>query len=410
MMPKLPPISTCTGCLVCVDACPHEALQGEYGPDGHIYPRCETGRCKECGRCEALCPVIGCDSGKGLLKPPEPVAAWSTRPDTRKRSASGGVFAEVAHAVLESGGVVIGAIMDQGGVRHYAAETLDELPLLQGSKYLQSNTTGIYRDTLDFLKAGRTVLFSGAPCQVAGVLRYVARGGWPGVLYSCDVICHGVPSASFFNNCVEHLGGREAQVVSFRDKSIGWRNNYVLQIQCREGSVCRQPYDESLFLKAYSAGTILRRSCFNCRFAALERASDFSLADFWGVDRARWPDEEKQGISLVIQRSDRAKKLISSNRHISSCPVTWKEALLNNPRLYEGRIGVNPFPPHSLLAFALRYFSFSMLACVYANAAPKTHFWWWPYKLMMRFSHRRNAEMQRSSMDKALMMTARWDK
>ena len=197
-MPNLPNTSDCCGCLACIDSCFCNALSINISADGFFYPFCDSTICKECGLCESVCPVLDILNFPRHDFKTQPFAAWSLNDETRLRSASGGGFAELAHQILREGGVVTGAMIKGTDVFHTIIELPEELQHLQGSKYLQSNTVEIYRKTLEYLQNDRTVLFSGTPCQVAALLRFVSNTRYSGMLYTCDLVCHGVPSRTFF--------------------------------------------------------------------------------------------------------------------------------------------------------------------------------------------------------------------
>lgn len=195
-MPKLASLSDCTGCNLCVDSCPTGAIMSIIDIEGHISYTINNDKCIECGKCERSCPVVTHYSyGTNELDKSFVYAAWSKDTLTRKNSASGGVFAELAKAILQRGGIVIGASMECNKVKHIEIDRVEDIPKLQGSKYTQSSTSGIFNIVKSHLLNGRLVLFSGLGCQVAALLKYVDKLESKENLFTVDLICGGVPSS-----------------------------------------------------------------------------------------------------------------------------------------------------------------------------------------------------------------------
>ncbi|NIA10443.1 MAG: F420H(2):quinone oxidoreductase [Nitrospiraceae bacterium] len=311
----------------------------------------------------------------------QPFAAWSLNDEARLRSASGGGFAELAYHILREGGVVAGAITKGIDVFHTIIESPEELRHLQGSKYLQSNTVGIYRKTLEYLQNGRTVLFSGTPCQAAALLRFVSHTQYSGILYVCDLVCHGVPSRTLFKTYLQNQKKKVQEIISFRDKTVSWKNSFAMTVKYADGKVRRREYPKDFFLRSFLFDLALRKSCYQCPFATLSRPVDISLGDFWGVKL--WPEQHEKGVSLVIVHSEKGMDLLKKTEGLEFHSTTWEEALPLNPRIYDGRNMMGRFPLRFFLAQALKYLPYPLLIKLYGNIIPKTHFWWWPYKFVL---------------------------
>jgi hypothetical protein len=300
------------------------------------------------------------------------------------------VFAELAAATVAGGGQVAGARMDGLNVRHDLAETAQEALRFSGSKYLQSETEGIYRRVREQLNAGHPVLFSGTPCQVAGLLNMCV--GKPGrdKLTTCEVVCHGVPSRRFWSRYVGETRKSPSAVLSFRDKLEGWLNSFAMTFEeAGSGTAVRSSFREGdLFLRAFLKGLILRNSCYDCPFAALPRLSDITLADFWGL--RRFPAEQADGVSLVIVNTNRGMDLLRATPGLTLHPVGLDEAVPANPRVVEGtsRLPWRSFVTRRYLETALRFCSLIVLDKLFTGRIPKWQFWWWPYKLAWRFRAR----------------------
>ncbi len=231
----------------------------------------------------------------------------------RKNSSSGGVFHLFAESVIKDGGVVFGAKFDSSfDVVHGYAEDMDGVRSFMGSKYVQSSVGSAYRDAESFLKSGRKVLFSGTPCQIAALKKYLGKEYRN--LITVDFICHGVPSRRVFR---EYLGevakGREIAKVNFRDKTEGWRV-FSLKVDFADGSTYRKNLEEDPFVCGFLKNLYLRPSCYQCAYRGFERPADVTLADFWGVQNIMPEIYDDKGTSIVIIRKDSLEKLIEDKK------------------------------------------------------------------------------------------------
>lgn len=242
---------------------------------------------------------------------PRAYAAWALDEAVRLNSSSGGVFTILARHILAQGGVVYGVAWNTDGelsVRHVRLDSLPELKLLNGSKYLQADPGHAYRDIKKDLKEGKTVLFSGTPCQAAA-LRACLKKPWDS-LFIIDIACHGVPSKNLFDayrQDYERSTGRQISCINFRDKTHGWNHYSVMKFH-RDGSGSgARIYTEDLFMQAYLSDICLGEACYNCPHASGPRTSDLTLADFWGAGyfHPKWDDS--RGISLLLASTPAGK-------------------------------------------------------------------------------------------------------
>ena len=239
----------------------------------------------------------------------------------REKSSSGAVFYEFARRVIENGGVVYGARYDEDwSVVHGHTESMDGIDDFLGSKYVQSNVADEYKDAEKNLKAGRTVLFSGTPCQIEG-LKYFLGKEYENLL-TVDFICHGVPSPAVWKNYLNEVAnGREVRSISFRDKTEGWLH-FSLRMDFSDGSQHRQTQQEDLFMKGFLQDIYLRPSCYQCRFKTVERNSDITLADYWGVNKVLPDMFDDKGTSLILIHSEAGKSLWTDVRDgFRSCQI-----------------------------------------------------------------------------------------
>ncbi len=358
-----------------------------FDREGFAFPKCDASNCVECGACTKTCPVVL----PGMTKPrpgfPLLFAGWATTPEYRRDGSSGGVFAALAAHTIAAGGLVAGARTDGLTVRHDVASTLEEMRGFQGSKYLQSETAGIYRRVLNHLEGGRRVLFSGTPCQVAGMIKLAARRRGQENLSTCEVACMGVPSLAIWRRYVEEAGDDLDEVVSFRDKQEGWESSFAVTLRAGgHGRTVRSTYREGdFFLRAFEGCLIMRNSCYDCPFAAHPRLANVTLADFWGLRQC--PAERPKGVSLVVANDQAGLDALHACSDLELSPVSWEEALIANPRVYEGQslLPWRGFIARRLLGIALRHGSPLLLRRIYGGSIPRWRFWWWPYKVALRW-------------------------
>ncbi|MDQ0289859.1 4Fe-4S dicluster domain-containing protein [Oligosphaera ethanolica] len=212
----------CTGCFACADICPSNAIQGQYIDDA-LYPIIDNASCTQCGLCTKVCPAKKDYVYERENAEVQTFAAWSTDVALRKAGASGGVFGAIAKTFIQNGGEVYGATIDQLRIKHTSINQIEDIPLLQNSKYQQGDLTGIYKEICKKLENKKSVLFSGTPCQVAALLSYLNCKKVTGDLITVDFICGGFPTEKplklFLQTCKESV----QSICSFRNKNHGWK-------------------------------------------------------------------------------------------------------------------------------------------------------------------------------------------
>lgn len=329
--------SLCCGCSACAAACTHDSIRMEADSDGFAYPVIDPDTCVDCGACRRTCPASPDNRDSTPLHPPESVlAAWNLDDTIRRQSSSGGVFTPVAELILADGGVVIGASFeDELVLRHVEVESPLELERLRGSKYLQSELPhALLRRIRTVLASGRKVLFTGTPCQVAGLRRFIRKES-PN-LVCVDILCHGVPSSRLFRKQLAHEGipPSETTGYAFRDKSRGWKSYSTGPIP-RRGIGRRRVATSDPFMIAFLRDYALRSSCYSCPFAQTSRTGDLTLGDFWGVHRSHpHLDLDDKGTSLVLVGTDKGRQILDSIGHrIFQESVPIESAFNGNPIL-----------------------------------------------------------------------------
>lgn len=298
----------CVGCHACQVACPHNAISMTADSSGFLYPVVDLEECTECGRCKRACPVLNPPPANSM---PEAYACIARDDALREASSSGGVFGLLGQQVVDAGGVVFGAVLDESlDVVHDWAESDESLSRLRRSKYVQSRTGDTYRWVRDALKSDRKVLFSGTPCQVAGLKSYLGRDY--DQLLCVDIVCHGVPSPRVWRRYLEYLERlyqAKPVTAAFRRKDEGWRKS-SLAVGFDSGAEHRMTLREDPFLRAFLSDVCLRPSCYACKFKGLERSADITLADFWGVERVAPEMDDDRGTSLVLVHSPAGREAL----------------------------------------------------------------------------------------------------
>ncbi len=300
----------CCGCSACVQACPKQCISFEEDEQGFRYPLADKAICVDCGLCEKVCPVLNAG------EPRQPLAVYAAinpNEEIRKGSSSGGIFTALAEAVLNEGGVVFGArFNDQWEVVHAYTESKEGLAPFRGSKYVQSRVGETYRQAKTFLQQGRKVMYTGTPCQIAGLKRYLGKEY--DQLLTVDVVCHGVPSPLVWRDYLRDITANNlSQIASinFRDKSTGWKN-FRLKINKSDGQVfVDESNRENLYMQAFLGNFSLRPSCHACIAKSGKCGSDFTIADYWGITKTNTSFIDDNGVSSIIVNDLKAENILS---------------------------------------------------------------------------------------------------
>ena len=324
----------CVGCGACAQVCPKSAITMHPDDDGFLHPAVNTAQCVRCGICVEVCPVI---SGIKADNNPIAYAAKCNNDAIRLTSSSGGIFTLLAEKVIEQGGVVFGAAMDRDlSVVHIAVNTKEELSKLRGSKYVQSRIGDTYKQAREFLNQGKTVYFSGTPCQIEGLLKFLRKPYEN--LITQDVVCHGVPSPLVWDRYVKRQEEKHHSAikqVDFRCKQFGWRE-YRVRLYFQGGASFSQRKNKDPFMRCFLSDLCLRPSCYDCLFKKQDKASDFTLADFWGIQNYLPQMDDNRGISLVVCNTPKAQALFEQIKH-SICfeEVCLQDVAQHNTAMYQ---------------------------------------------------------------------------
>ena len=337
-MPKLANNKQCCGCGTCENICPRSCIEMRQDEKGFLYPKIDGNKCISCGMCEKSCPVLNYKT-KSPTVIKAVYAAYTNDEKIRLESSSGGIFSEIAEYVLQSGGVVFGCAMSEDCKKawHIMIEKPKDLKYLRGSKYLQSEIRHTYRETKEALKQQRLVLYSGTPCQIAGLKAYLGNNTYNNLL-TVDVICHGVSPQLVWENylcTLENKFSANADTISFRNKLYGWKN-FNLSCSFKNGLEYHGKVGYDLFLRGFVSDYYLRESCYNCKFKGKNIQSDITLGDFWGIDNVLPEINDDKGVSVVLVHSKKGQSAINSiSNKIKLFEVSEQNALASNPAYYK---------------------------------------------------------------------------
>lgn len=323
----------CCGCSACVSVCPKHSISFLEDKEGFLYPKVDLETCIDCGLCEKVCPVINQESER------EPLAVYAAKNDDesiRVKSSSGGIFTLLAEKVIDEGGVVFGArFNEKWEVIHDYTETKDGLEPFRGSKYVQSNIGESYQQTETFLKAGRKVMFTGTPCQIAGLKKFLRKDYEN--LFTVDFVCHGVPSPLVWRMYLEEESIRfgkdinAVEEINFRDKSTGWKT-YSISIKLSKNIVSSAVFTDNNYMGAFLSNLSLRPCCYQCPAKAGKSGANITIGDFWGIENVMPELDDDRGISVLVNYNE-GNSLFKALQTVS-----YGEILVANPCLVKSVI------------------------------------------------------------------------
>ena len=301
----------CCGCHACVQKCPRQCISMQEDCEGFLYPKIDVASCVECGLCEMVCPMLNVSESR---EPMEVCAVKSADDKVRMASSSGGLFTMLAEQTIAEGGAVFGAKFSEGCqmVLHSAAEDMDGVAAFRGSKYVQSVIGDSYQQAERMLKAGRKVLFSATPCQIAGLKRYLGKEYEN--LLTVDVVCHGVPSPLVWREYLKSIvqKGEKVLYVNMRDKRKGWSMFHIDVETDKRRSY--QWHRECIYMKGFLKNIYLRPSCYSCSINSGRSGSDITLGDFWGVANFHPEFMDEMGVGLSLAWSKQGVNIVRKTK------------------------------------------------------------------------------------------------
>ena len=303
----------CTGCGACFNRCARGAISMVADEEGFAYPKIDAEKCVGCGLCQKACPQLT----PPLFHPPmgkKVYAAWARDDAIRLASSSGGLYTVFAQEVLKRGGLVNGVAYDKDfNLTHRLVDKAEDLAALRGSKYVQSDIGDVYRRVEQALKAGRPVLFTSTPCQVAGLYSFLGKSY--DNLVTCDFVCHGVPSPTLFKAMVREVVRKKnvADPMAFRFRDDrGW--GIRLSLIDKDGVEYNDGVADKFYYESFLQGLHNRENCYQCRYASFSRVADLTIGDFWGLG-SWWPfchSDKYKGVSLLLLNSQRGSQFVAS--------------------------------------------------------------------------------------------------
>ena len=315
-MIKITDKTRCCACRACVQACPAGCISMAEDSEGFLYPVADESKCLECGLCDRSCPY---NSDRKKRKPLKIISAINNNRETRTQSSSGGIFSLISEKTIEKGGTVFGAVLDSDmSIAHAGISDKNGIAAMRGSKYVQSDTKNTFSMAKEILEKGEPVLYSGTPCQIAGLKSYLKKD-YPN-LTTCDIVCHGAPSPGIWRKYLSEiqsagekgLHGGESKIshVEFRNKDNGWRL-YNLAIGNEHGCILKEAVTENSWLKGFLSDLYLRPSCHECMFKGFSSGSDITLSDFWSIKKYMPGMDDNMGTSLVYINSKKGEEILS---------------------------------------------------------------------------------------------------
>lgn len=331
-MIKIKDKKKCCGCTACASICPKHCISMKEDKEGFLYPEADASLCVECGACEKVCPVLHVGESR---QPLHCYAAKNMDAEVLKKSSSGGIFSLLAqYAIQEKHGVVFGAKWESERVVHGAIESLDDLCKLRGSKYVQSDLQDSFKRVAAFLKDERFVLFSGTPCEIAGLKSYL-RNDYDNLIM-VDLACHGVPSPKVLALYIQELKqkyGVDSLRLNFKDKSTGWAT-YSVTAKSGDKTLFSERASENIYMKGYLHELFSRPSCHDCAFKSFRSGSDISLADFWGINKVFPEYNSINGVSLVLINTEKGNRAMATVTDTAEMvEVGYEEAVRENGAL-----------------------------------------------------------------------------
>lgn len=324
----------CCGCTACKHICPTSAIEMVPDNEGFLYPEIDQGLCVDCGLCKETCVfqngLDGLDNSTTL----EVYAVKHRNENIRMSSTSGGAFTAISDYILQNSGVVYGVKFDDDlNVIHIAAKSVDERDKFRGSKYVQSNLNDVYKEVAHLLTRDILVLFTGTPCQTAGLKYFLSKMKIDTYkLTLCDIVCHGVPSPLMWKEHIKHIEKKfKRKVINYycRHKVRGWHSHNEMAVFEDDTKEYKSPLIQ-LHKRLFYTNTILRPACYNCRYSSIVRPSDITIADFWGIEKTMPEIDDNKGVSLAIVNTEKGKQLFSALNTIEKWESNAQDCLQPN--------------------------------------------------------------------------------
>lgn len=313
----------CTSCMACVNACRHQAIVIDTNNKGFYHPKAIIDKCVDCGACANVCPVLSSNTSFSPIR--ATYACWNKDSQIRRKSSSGGLFSSIDNAVIENGGIVYGVKLNKDMEAVVSSSDIEDgIEPFMGSKYVQCHIeSNTYRNVKASLNTGRTVLYTGTACQIAGLKNFLKKEY--DNLLTLDFLCHGVPSPTLFKEYIKWLENKHKKKIidyQFRDKKKSWHLFNIL-IKFEDGTTCCIYRNEDYFYQLFLKSLTLQNSCFNCQYTRHERVSDITMGDYW-VNINKIKDDDN-GMSIAIINTEKGEKIFNQCKVSINCRELNKE-------------------------------------------------------------------------------------
>ena len=299
----------CTGCFACFNICSVEAITMEADDFGFLYPIINTEICVDCGLCKDICPV-----NKPLFKQiaSTAIAAFSLNSGDRASSTSGGAASVFSQNVLKNGGIVYGCSGENANeIQHIRVSESEDLYKLKGSKYVQSKMGNCLKDVLKDLQDNKKVLFTGTPCQIAGLKNFLQKDYEN--LLTVDLVCHGVPSQQLLTDSMKSYSINNSEDINsilFRKKGTSKKEQKfgIYLYDKSKKNIFSNEFPNENYISGFLFGLFFRESCYDCTYSSIERCSDLTIADFWGFQQsADFSVNKHEGLSLILPSTEKGR-------------------------------------------------------------------------------------------------------
>lgn len=334
-------VPQCSACGACGAICPTSSISMKEDMDGFLRPWINSDTCVGCKKCLQTCPVLyKTNKAQDEITLPHAYAAIHKNKEILTNSSSGGAFSALAQCIFNRKGRVYGAAYAEDmAIVHQGADNMDELSPLRGTKYAPSLAYTVFQEIKHLLKNGRCVLFTGLPCQVAGLKAYLgATLATSSELYTCDTICHGMVPSRLYTEYLSYLQrkhkGAKVSELSFRSKEKGIPGSKT-KVIFNDGYIFNIPNSKDYYHMALVSDFCLRESCHKCQASTLPRAADMTIGDFWGLHKALPELNDSSGASVLFLHSKKAKDLLPELKEIMDLyQVHFQEAVRENPSFW----------------------------------------------------------------------------
>lgn len=325
----------CCGCTACMNICPQNAIEMKEDEEGFKYPIINKEKCIECGLCKKTCAFQNGTSLDNELRHPKVYAVKNKNEKDRIASTSGGLFIAISDYVLKNNGIIYGVAFDKNfRATHIRAEDIKGRDSCIGSKYSQSELNDIFKRIKKDLENNKLVLFTGTPCQVAGLNRFLGERNKEKLIL-VDIICHGTPSPKLFGEYIKYIEKkRKNKIIEYyhRPKDFGWDHNEKIIYKDKKEE--NKSNLSQAWKHVFYSNFALRPACYNCKYTNIKRLSDITIADFWGIEKFAPEFVDKKGISLAIINTLNGEKTFKAiDNSIEFIERSIDEAKIKNPNL-----------------------------------------------------------------------------